>query len=60
MLTPVYTTQFGKDLKRSTQRGKDTSKLKTIMVMLVNEKPLPPRCKDHKLRGNFKFRRVRR
>ena len=57
MLKPDYTKQFEKDLKRSVKRGKNTSKLKMVIVMLVNEEILAPRYNDHKLSGIYKFRR---
>jgi mRNA interferase YafQ len=53
MLNPVYTGQFKKDYKRAEKRGKDISKLDEIMGMLVNETPLPPRCREHQLHGNW-------
>jgi mRNA interferase YafQ len=57
MLIPVYTTRFEKDLKRMRKRGCDVSKIKTAIILLINEKPLDVRMKDHLLRGNFKDRR---
>ncbi len=57
MLKPVYTMQFEKDIKRAVKRGKDTSKLKSVIVTLVNENNLALRYNDHKLSGIFKFRR---
>jgi len=57
MLKPVNTKQFEKDFKLSVKRGKNTSKLKRVIVMLVNEEVLAPRYNDHKLSGIFKLRR---
>ena len=57
MLTPVYTNQFEKDLKKMLRRGKDAEKLKAVMSMLVDEIPLPQKYRDHVLLGNFKARR---
>ena len=53
MLTPFYTTQFNKDVKRDKKRGKNIEKLKAIMTLLIAAHPLPPKNKDHKLGGNF-------
>ena len=57
MLIPVYTTRFEKDLKRMQKRGCDVSKIKATIILLINEKPLDVRMKDHLLKGNFKDRR---
>ncbi|MFN3983072.1 MAG: type II toxin-antitoxin system YafQ family toxin [Caldilinea sp.] len=57
MLTPTYTRQFERDLKRMLKRGKDPEKLKLVMTTLINEEPLPPRHRDHALIGNYRDRR---
>ncbi len=57
MLIPVYTTRFDKDLKRMQKRGCDVAKIKAAIILLINEKPLDERMKDHLLKGNFKDRR---
>jgi mRNA interferase YafQ len=57
MLIPVYTTRFEKDLKRMRKRKCDVSKIKAAITLLINEKPLEARMKDHLLRGDFKDRR---
>ena len=57
MLTPVYTRQFEKDIKRMKKRGKNPDKLKIIIRSLVSEEPLDPIHRDHKLIGNCKGRR---
>jgi mRNA interferase YafQ len=49
MLNPVYTTRFEKDLKRVRKRGSDVSKIKAAIILLINEKPLDVRMKDHLL-----------
>jgi len=49
MLIPVYTTRFEKDLKRMRKRGCDVSKIKTAIILLINEKPLEVKMKDHLL-----------
>ena len=53
MLKPSYTKQFVKDLKRMLKRGKDEKKIKLVMQLLIEEKPLEFRHRDHKLIGNY-------
>ena len=53
MRTFSRTTQFKKDVKRAEKRGKDLSKLKAALELLIEGDPLPPEYKDHPLRGNF-------
>jgi mRNA interferase YafQ len=57
MLTPVYTRQFEKDIKRMQKRGKNPEKLKSIMRSLVEEEPLDALHRDHKLIGSWQGRR---
>jgi len=57
MRTPVTTSKFEKDLKRMQKRGKDVTKIKTIMERLAAEEILESRFKDHLLIGNYKGRR---
>jgi mRNA interferase YafQ len=57
MLTPSYTKQFAKDLKRMLNRGKSGEEIKQVLRKLVNEDQLDPRHKDHKLIGSYKDRR---
>ena len=57
MLRPIYTKQFEKDLKLSQKRGKDLKKMKTVVEMLLSSNPLPLKCRDHWLSGNYAGRR---
>ena len=57
MLTPIYTTQFKRDIERVTKRGKDITKLKIVITLLLNESQLPVSYRDHALKGNFAGRR---
>ncbi len=57
MLTPVYTRQFEKDIKRMKKRGKNPDKLKIIIRSLIAQEPLDLIHRDHKLIGNWKERR---
>ena len=54
MLNPKEKTQFKKDVKAVKKRGKDLSKLKYIVMELINERTLDPLYKDHPLVGNYK------
>ena len=47
-------TQFKRDVKRITKRGKDTNKLKKIIRFLVKAEKLPLENKDHQLKGTLK------
>lgn len=57
MLKPKYNRQFEKDLKKMLKRGKSGDKIKRVIQQLIQEKPLKPRYRDHKLIGNYKGRR---
>jgi mRNA interferase YafQ len=57
MLTLEYTNQFKKDLKLSKKRGKDPTKLQGIIELLLQEKPLLEKHRDHSLSGNYKDHR---
>ena len=47
-------TRFAKDLKRMRKRGKDIDKLKVIVKILAQRKPLDSRHRDHPLTGSWK------
>ena len=53
MLKPVRTKKFEKSVALCIKRGYKTELLKEIMRLLVDEKPLPPHCRPHKLRGRY-------
>jgi len=57
MLTPIYTRQFERDVKRLQRRGKDMGKLKAVVRTLLAEQPLDPLRRDHKLVGTYQGRR---
>jgi mRNA interferase YafQ len=46
--------QFKRDVKLAEKRGRDLAKLRELILLLVEEKPLPPRYKDHLLSGDWK------
>ena len=52
MRKPAYSGQFKRDLKSVQKRGKDMEKIKKLMRLLIDEKTLPPQCRDHPLKGN--------
>lgn len=54
MLIPDYTGQFRKDLRKAAHRGRNIAKLKDIITLLLEEKPLPFRLHDHSLKGEWK------
>jgi mRNA interferase YafQ len=39
------------------RRGKDTTKLRELILLLIEGEPLPPRYKDHSLGGDWKHHR---
>jgi mRNA interferase YafQ len=53
MLTSVRSGQFRRDVKRAEKRGKDMSKLKQVLLVLLHGEALPERLRDHPLRGNW-------
>ena len=46
-LRPLRTKQFERDIKRCQKRGKNMEKLKTLIVLLLEEQPLPIHYRDH-------------
>ena len=48
------TTQYKRDLKLARKRGLDENLLDDIIKLLINEKPLPAKNKDHMLVGNYR------
>lgn len=53
MLTPTFAGQFKRDVRKAEKRGKDLSKLRTLLGLLLEEKPLPERYRDHSLKGDW-------
>jgi mRNA interferase YafQ len=47
-------TQFKRDVKRLKKQYKDFEKLKAIIQLLVEGQKLPPKTKDHRLKGTLK------
>jgi len=53
MLKIAFTNQFLKDLKLMKRRNLPKSELDAVIELLAEQKPLPPKYKDHPLKGNF-------
>ncbi len=53
MLSPVRSGRFERDVKLAQKRGKDLSKLRDLLTILIEEKPLPIRYRDHPLKGDW-------
>jgi len=51
MLDPVRSGRFKRDVKLAAKRGKDLGKLRDLLTLLIEEKPLPERYRDHPLKG---------
>jgi mRNA interferase YafQ len=50
---PISGAQFRRDVKLAERRGKDLSKLREAVLLLVEGAPLPLRLKDHPLSGDW-------
>jgi mRNA interferase YafQ len=57
MYTPVYTSQFERDIKRARSRGKNLEKFKIMARVLLSGKPPDPIHRDHRLVGSYAGRR---
>ena len=53
MIEIVYTSQFKKDVKQLKKRGMKIPKLENIVTLLCLQRKLPPRCRPHKLHGDY-------
>jgi mRNA interferase YafQ len=54
MRKPDYSGQFKRDVKQSQKRGKDMDKLKVLLSLLIDGKPLPATYLDHPLKGGWR------
>ncbi len=54
MLKLIYYKLFKKEVEKIKKRGKDITKLKNIINILIKEKSLPAKNHNHKLKGDFK------
>lgn len=53
MLSLVYENNFKKDVEKARKRGKNMEKLAITLTMLIEEKPLPAKYRNHKLQGDY-------
>ena len=53
----IRTTRFKRDVKLAQKRGKDMAKLRELILLLAEERPLPPRYKDHAVSAEWKHHR---
>jgi mRNA interferase YafQ len=53
MLKIVATPQYERDLKKIKKRGLPKKELDEVIKQLAEDKPLPIKNQDHKLKGNF-------
>jgi hypothetical protein len=51
MLPIRPTDQFRKDLKRAKRQGRDLDKVRLVLEKLSSPEPLPPKFREHKLKG---------
>ena len=49
-----YSGQCKRDLKAAQKRGKDMEKIKRLIRLLIEGKPLLPEYRDHPLKGNWR------
>ena len=53
MYTLLFTSRMKRDLKLMKKRGKDISKLETVLDILLSGNDLPDNYKDHQLKGEM-------
>lgn len=53
MRTIKQSNRFKRELKLMVRRGKDSEKIKAVILLLANDEELPPALCDHPLSGNF-------
>lgn len=53
MLATVHSGQFKRDVRKAGKRGKDMSKLRALLLLLVDQRPLHERYRDHALKGEW-------
>jgi len=49
----AFTNQFKKDLKLMEKRHKNMDKIFEVIALLIWGEPLPERCREHKLSGDY-------
>jgi mRNA interferase YafQ len=53
----TYTPDFKKDIRRAAFQGRDIMKLFSAILLLLDNKPLPPQYHDHPLKGEWQGHR---
>lgn len=53
------TTQFKRDYKKAIKSGCEEKDFKEILKYLVEQKPLPDKCRDHALQDSKDYKNVR-
>ena len=53
MLKPVHTSKFKKDYRKVKKQNNDMGKLVEILELLISQKPLPAKNRDHALTGSL-------
>ena len=53
-LQAVRSGQFRRDVKLAAKRGKDLANLREVLTLLLAGVALPPRYRDHPLKGDWK------
>jgi len=53
MLKIRYQNRFKKDYKKMLKRGRDMRLLAQLVTLLCSGEPLPEKCRDHPLSGNY-------
>ena len=54
MRQPDYSGQFKRDVKQLQKRGKDMTKLKALLELIISGVPLPASYLDHPLKGDWR------
>lgn len=54
MRNPISGSRFKREVKLMEKRGKDMSKLRTTIRLLIEGDPLPAEYRDHPLTGDWK------
>lgn len=54
MRSASFAGQFKRDVKLAEKRGKDLSKLRIVLGLLLTGEPLPRELGDHPLKGEWK------
>jgi mRNA interferase YafQ len=51
---PAYSGQSKRDARAAEKRGKEISKLRSLMTLLIDDTPLPASYLDHPLKGHMR------